>query len=98
MRFLRLLLWLLVGLLAALFLGRNWGDVTVDLWGNLQADIKLPLLLVIAFLLGWLPTSILWRSRVWRMKRAQLLATHQAAATPVAPAERAPIIIDDFTS
>jgi orotidine-5'-phosphate decarboxylase len=34
MRFLRLLFWLLLALLAALFMGRNWTDVTVDLWGN----------------------------------------------------------------
>lgn len=69
MRFLRLLFWLLLALLAALFMGRNWTDVTVDLWGNVQADIKLPLLLLIAFLLGWLPTMIRWRLRHWQMRR-----------------------------
>lgn len=71
MRFLRLLLWLFLALLAALFLGRNWTDVTVDLWGNLQADVKLPLLLIVAFMLGYLPCSMLWRARLWRMRRAQ---------------------------
>ena len=79
MRFLRLLFWLFLALLAALFLGRNWTDVTVDLWGNMQADVKLPLLLIVAFMLGWLPASLLWRSRLWRMKRAQAIA---AAAPP----------------
>ena len=69
MRFLRLLFWLFVALLALLFLGRNWSDVTVDLWANLEADVKLPLLLVIAFLLGWLPTTIGWRLRYFRAKR-----------------------------
>ena len=83
MRFLRLLLWLFLALLAALFLGRNWTDVTVDLWGNLQADVKLPLLLVLAFLLGWLPSSILWRARLWRMKRAELIAARPLAPPPI---------------
>ncbi|MFN2472641.1 MAG: hypothetical protein ABR588_01790 [Sphingomicrobium sp.] len=83
MRFLRLILWLLLILLAVLFLGRNWSDVTVDLWGNLQADMKLPLLLIIAFLIGWLPTTILWRARLWRMKRAQLLAARPVVAPPL---------------
>ncbi|MEO6247289.1 MAG: hypothetical protein ABIO85_01715 [Sphingomicrobium sp.] len=75
MRFLRLLFWSFIALLALMFLVRNWSDVTVDLWGNLQADVKLPLLLVIAFLLGWLPTAIGWRLRLWRVKRGHALAT-----------------------
>lgn len=83
MRFLRLLLWLFLALLAALFLGRNWTDVTVDLWGNLQADVKLPLLLIVAFLIGWLPCSVLWRTRLWRMKRAELIAARPPAPPPI---------------
>lgn len=82
MRFLRLLLWLFLLLLAVLFLGRNWTDVTVDLWGNLQADVKLPLLLIVAFLIGYLPCSILWRTRVWRMKREQLVTARPVVSEP----------------
>lgn len=78
MRFLRLLFWSFVALLALLFLGRNWSDVTVDLWGDLEADVKLPLLLVIAFLIGWLPTTIGWRLRQWRTKRSNALASAEA--------------------
>ncbi|WP_293941227.1 hypothetical protein [Sphingomonas sp.] len=85
MRFLRLLFWLFVALLAALFLGRNWSDVTVDLWGNVQADIKLPLLLLIAFLVGLLPTAIGWRIRWWRMKRSQQLARPPLQSSPPPP-------------
>lgn len=88
MRFLRLLFLLFVALLAILFLGRNWSDVTVDLWGNMQADIKLPLLLVIAFLLGYLPCSILWRTRMWRLRRAQ-------APTPQSVQEERPASLRD---
>ena len=88
MRFLRLLFWLILALLAALFLGRNWTDVTVDLWGNLQADIKLPLLILIAFFLGYLPSAVLWRTRLWRMKRTLV---HPAPGPASAPADqRAP--------
>ena len=85
MRFLRLLFWLFLALLALLFLGRNWSDVTVDLWGNLQADVKLPLLLLIAFLFGWLPTMIGWRVRHWRLKRAHALALNAPRAPPATP-------------
>ena len=91
MRFLRLLFWLFLALLAALFLGRNWTDVTVDLWGNMQADIKLPLLLIIAFVLGWLPASLLWRSRLWRMKRAQAIAAAPPPSFPPVTEDPEPI-------
>ena len=84
MRFLRLLLLLLLILVAVLFLGRNWTDVTVDLWGDLQADVKLPLLLLAAYLIGYAPTTILWRARLWRMKREQAVAA-QRVATPPTP-------------
>jgi putative membrane protein len=80
MRFLRLLFWLFLALLAALFMGRNWSDVTVDLWGNVQADIKLPLLLLIAFLIGYVPTTLRWRLRCWRLRQ-----TTRATVAPVTP-------------
>lgn len=91
MRFLRLLFLLFLALLAALFLGRNWSDVTIDLWGNLQAEVKLPLLLIIAFLLGYLPCSMLWRARLWRVKRAALIAAQPAPAPPPPPFAEEPL-------
>ena len=51
MNFLRTLFWVVVAVSLAIFASRNWGDVTVNLWGNLQADIKLPILLIITFLI-----------------------------------------------
>ena len=87
MRFLRLLFTLFLLVLAALFLGRNWTDVTVDLWGDMQADVKLPLLLVTAFLTGWLPTSALWRSRLWHTKRDHALSQRLAIPPPPEPFE-----------
>ena len=51
MNFLRTLFWVVVAVSLAIFATRNWIDVTVSLWGNLQADIKLPVLLFVIFLL-----------------------------------------------
>ncbi|MDP9163241.1 MAG: hypothetical protein M3N06_03995 [Pseudomonadota bacterium] len=89
MRFLRLLFWLFLMLLALMFMVRNWTDVTVDLWGNLQADVKLPLLLLIAFLLGWLPTMVAWRLRLWRFKRSD------ARVRPLPPQPVSPTVISE---
>ena len=69
MHFLKTVFWVLVAVVAVLFGTRNWADVTLNLWGDIQADIKIPLLVLIAFLIGWLPTWIIMRARVWSLNR-----------------------------
>ena len=69
MQFLKTLFWMLVAVLVALFAYRNWDPVTVNLWGDIQADIKLPVLMLLAFLLGLLPTWLIMRARLWSQER-----------------------------
>jgi lipopolysaccharide assembly protein A len=69
MHFLKTLFWVLIAVVVALFASHNWFDVTVNLWGDIQADIKLPVLLLIAFLLGFAPTWGLMRTRLWSHRR-----------------------------
>ena len=88
MQFLRTVFWVLVAVLVVLFATRNWTPVTVSLWANLQADIKLPVLLLIAFLLGWLPTWLIHRARLWTLNRRLDAFERQRAGT--APAEASP--------
>ena len=68
MRFLKTLFWIVAAVCLTAFAAQNWRDVTIDLWGNLQADIKIPLLLAIAFLLGFLPTWMIFRGKLWRAR------------------------------
>jgi uncharacterized integral membrane protein len=91
MNFLRTLFWVVVAVSLAIFATRNWIDVTVSLWGNLQADIKLPVLLFVIFLLGFLPPFLILRGRIWSLKRRLLIA--ERPATPPAPA--APVESDE---
>ncbi len=56
MRFLKILLWVLVAVLAIIFAGANWRDVDITLWGGLILTIKLPFLLLLVALIAWLPT------------------------------------------
>lgn len=86
MQFLKTLLWVLIAVLVAIIASNNWRDVTVDLWSNLQADIKLPVLLLAVFLLGWLPTWMIMRGKIWRLKRRIAL---EVPAVP-APSAAAP--------
>jgi uncharacterized integral membrane protein len=83
MNFLRTLFWVVVAVSLAIFAGRNWDDVTVNLWGNLQADIKLPVLLIITFLIGFLPPYLILRGRLWNLKRR--LAIAERPPVPAAP-------------
>jgi lipopolysaccharide assembly protein A len=83
MRFLSTLFWVLVAVIVALFASRNWTDVTLNLWGDIQADIKLPLLLLVFFLLGFLPTWLIHRARLWsHRRRIEALERHRATAAP----------------
>jgi putative membrane protein len=69
MQFLKTLFWVLIAVLVALFASRNWSDVTLNLWSDIQADIKLPVLLLFAFLLGFVPIWLLMRTRLWTLNR-----------------------------
>ena len=93
MQFLKTVFWVLVAVLVVLFATRNWTPVTISLWANLQADIKLPVLLLIAFLLGWMPTWLIHRARLWTLNR-RLDAFERQRATPV-PAEAPPPVSAD---
>ena len=85
MQFLKTLFWVLLAVFIALFASRNWFDVTLNLWGDLQADIKVPVLLGLAFLIGWLPTFLIYRARVWALRRR--VEARDTLAAPAVPAE-----------
>lgn len=88
MNFLRTLFWVVVAVSLAIFANHNWSDVTVNLWGNLQAEIKLPILLIITFLLGFLPPYFILRGKIWGLKRRLAIAERPPipSAAPPTPA------------
>ena len=69
MQFLKTLFWVLLAVIVVLFATRNWFDVTLNLWGDIQVDIKAPVLLAVMFLLGFLPTFLVERARLWTLRR-----------------------------
>ena len=93
MQFLKTLFWVIVAVVLVLFASVNWTSVTLKLWGGLEADVKLPVLVTAAFLLGFLPTFILYRARLWSARRrveghTQVhVANAPAAAGRSAPAD-----------
>jgi putative membrane protein len=89
MQFLKTLFWVLIAVVVVLFASRNWSDVTLSLWSDIQADIKLPVLLLVTFLIGFLPTWLIMRARIWShrrridaMERSRLASLPQESGAP----------------
>ena len=86
MQFLKTLFWVLLAVVLALFGNRNWSDVTLNLWGDIQSDIKIPILLLFVFLLGFLPTWLIMRARIWSLnRRIEAVDRTRAASTQAEP-------------
>jgi uncharacterized integral membrane protein len=88
MRFLSTLFWVLIAVVVVLFASRNWNDVTLNLWGDIQADVKIPVLLLIIFLIGFLPPWLVMRARIWsHRRRMDAIERQHASAVPEATAQ-----------
>ncbi|WP_116090407.1 LapA family protein [Sphingomonas crusticola] len=88
MAFLRTLFWIVVTVIVVVFSFRNWSAVTINLFGDMQADVKLPVLLLIAFLIGFVPLYIWYRVFKWRHVRKLAMLDRAVSPTtvPVPPA------------
>lgn len=84
MPFLKTLLWILFAVLTVIFAGANWHDVTLNLWGGLQATIKLPFLLALIVLTVWLSTWLVMRGKMWRLER-RIAVESQSQTVPKPP-------------
>jgi uncharacterized integral membrane protein len=80
MQFLKTLFWVALAIILVLFATENWNAVTIRLWGGLEADVKLPVLVIASFLLGFLPMLIVHRARLWALRRRLEVHERQAAA------------------
>jgi uncharacterized integral membrane protein len=89
MHFLKTLFWVALAVILVLFASVNWQPATLNLWGGLQADIKLPILILISFLIGFVPMLIVHRARMWTVKRR--LEAFERQATALATSGAAPV-------
>jgi uncharacterized integral membrane protein len=96
MQFLKTLFWIALTVVLVLFAKANWTDATLRLWGGLEADVKLPVLVLAAFLLGFLPTFIVYRTRLWGLRRRLEPGERQVGVVPAsAPAPASPVPVDN---
>ena len=83
MQFIKTLFWVVLAVVLVVFAVNNWSPVSVLIWEDIRIDTKLPVLVIGAFLLGFLPLWLLHRTQKWRMTRR--IKTLEEAARP-APA------------
>jgi uncharacterized integral membrane protein len=84
MQFLKTLFWIVLTVIAVAFAFKNWTPVEVLLWGNIVVEVKLPILLLVAFLIGLVPMFILHRATRWRLRR-RLENVQRALSDAIAP-------------
>ncbi len=104
MKILRTILWVLVAVGFLVFAIFNWQPVELTLWQNLVLETKVPVLVLLAFLAGFLPMWAWHGSVAWSMGRRirtletshknTPLARDQGAAVPAPadPVAAAPVV------
>ncbi|BDW82912.1 hypothetical protein MACH24_23500 [Erythrobacter sp. Dej080120_24] len=98
MQIIRTIVWVLILFGIMTFSFFNWDTVEVNLWENLVLETKVPVLVIVAFLLGIVPMWLYHRSVKWSLGRrirsleASIKSTALAhrAETP-APTAAAPV-------
>jgi lipopolysaccharide assembly protein A len=83
MRSVRKLGWVVLAIILILFSINNWTVVTVRIWENLLWETRLPVLVILTLLIGWLPTWLVHLAGRWRLRR-RILALEAAARVPSA--------------
>jgi uncharacterized integral membrane protein len=98
MQFLKTLFWVVLTVILVLFAKANWIAVPLRLWGGLEADVKLPILILFAFLVGFLPTFVLHRARLWSLKRRLDPAERTAGTLPPPVIPAAPVTVTNSSA
>ena len=81
---------LMLAFVAAVFTLGNWTTVPIKLWGGLIAEVNLPLLLFVTFLIGLLPSMLYYNAIRWRLRNRlatseRTLADLRGVLAPTAP-------------
>lgn len=88
MQFIKTLFWVILAVILVVFAVNNWSPTSVLIWEEIRIDTKLPVLVIGAFLLGFVPLWLIHRASKWRLNRR--IKTLEAAARPVVPSPKPP--------
>ncbi len=85
MQFLRTVFWVVLAVVGVIFATANWTPVTVNLWSGMVLDTRLPVLMLVTFLLGLLPMLIVYRATRWSLHRRLDTANRALTETATLP-------------
>lgn len=87
----RTIIWVLLTAALVIFAMANWDVVSVTIWPGWEAETKLPVIIILSFLIGMLPMWIALRATRWTLNRRldsserQLADMRALANRPVEP-------------
>lgn len=88
MQIVRTIVWVVLLTALLVFSFANWDPtITVKIWRNLVVETKIPAIVIVSFLVGFVPMWLLYRANRWQLQRriGSLEGTaRQAATIPVA--------------
>ena len=89
MHIIRTIVWVLLLVAFVIFSMANWEPgITVRIWQNLVVETKLPAVVTVAFLIGFVPMWLIHRAARWTLQRrvnALENAARNAAMAPPPP-------------
>jgi hypothetical protein len=96
MQIVRMIVWVLLLTALLVFSFANWNPaVDVTIWPNLVIQTKIPAIVIISILIGFLPTWLVYRANKWRLNRRMgtLAANpHAALQANAAPAPEPDVV------
>jgi lipopolysaccharide assembly protein A len=69
MQTLRTILWVLLAVALTAFALFNMVPITVRIWPGYAADTFLPFILLVTFLIGFIPPFLFYRAQGWSLRR-----------------------------
>lgn len=96
MGILRTIIWVVLTAVLMIFSITNWNVVSLKLWPGQFVETKLPMVVLISFLIGFLPTWFALRATRWSLKRRLDSSERQLAdmrALANRPADPAPAAV-----
>jgi|TARA_R100000049_G_C1953842_1_gene104549 uncharacterized integral membrane protein len=87
-QFVRMIMWVILLVAVIIFSWSNWNPVEVTIWDNLVVETKVPALVIISFLIGFLPVWLYSRGVIWSLNRKIRSLEIAAKASSVSAAAR----------
>ncbi len=91
MQTIRTIFWALTAAALAIFAVSNWVPVEVSVWPGFEANTWLPVIILISFLIGFLPPYLAYAAQRWTANRTIAKQEQVIADLRTLPAAQAPV-------